>query len=133
MAFAIIPVEANPCAEREGWLTMNQADEMVCELFNEPVDPKHYCHNWFDSFYYFDWYNVKGFYHFKDDYVYDGFKTADKAVLHFLQHCLHTPYEKNLTLWDCVEDSVEYVKKYIEPIIRMFYDKGYKIISLNLN
>ena len=132
MAIAIIPIEADPCAKREGWLTMNQADEMVCELFNKPVDPKHYCNNWFDAFWYFDWSNVKGFYQFDSNYVYDGFKTADKAVLHFLQNCLHTPYEKDQALWDCVEDSITYVKKYIEPIIRMFYSRGYKIVSLNL-
>lgn len=132
MAFAIIPINEKPDGNQDNWLSMNKADEMVCELFNKPVDTKHYCNNWFDSFYYFDWYNVKGFYHFESEYAYDGFETADKAVLYFLQRCLHTPYEKDQTLWNCVDGTITYVKKYIEPIIRMFYEKGYKIISLNL-
>lgn len=132
MAFAIIPINEKPDGNQDNWLSMHKADEMVCELFGVEPDPKWYCNNWFDSFYYFDWYNVKGFYHFESNYAYDGFKTADKAVLHFLQHCLHTPFEEGQTLWDCVDGAITYVKKYIEPIIRMFYDKGYKIVSLNL-
>ena len=130
MAFAIIPMEANPCAEREGWLTMNQADELVCELFNEPVDPKHYCKGWFDAMIYFDWYTVKHQYDFESNYAYDGFKTADKAVLHFFQNSIYL--DKDKSFWQNVADAQAYVQKYIEPIIRMFYDKGYKIVSLNL-
>ena len=132
MAIAIIPINEKPNGNQDKWLSMNKADEMVCELFGVEPDPKHYCNNWFNAFWYFDWSNVKGFYHFESNYAYDGFETADKAVLHFLQRCLYTPYEKNQTLWDCVNSAITYVKKYIEPIIRMFYDKGYKIVSLNL-
>ena len=130
MAIAIIPQNENPEGKQDNWLSMGEADKLVCELFNEPVDEKFYCHNWFDRFVYFDWYNVKKFYRFKSDYAYP-FETADKAVLHFLQHCLHTPYEEGETLWQSVDGSISYVKKHIEPIIRMFYDKGYKIVSLN--
>ena len=133
MAIAIIPIDADPCAEsREGWLSMSKADELVCELFNEPVDPKHYCHNWFDKFWYFDWCNVKVFLHFNHNYVFE-FKTADKAVLHFLRHCLHTPCgDDEVPFWQQVDSTIEYVQCYVEPIIRMFYDKGYKIVSLNI-
>lgn len=130
MAIAIIPQNENPEGKQDNWLSMGEADKLVCELFNEPVHPRLYCHNWFDRFVYFDWYNVKKFYRFKSDYAY-SFETADKAVLHFLHHCLHTPYEKGETLWESVNYSIEYVKQHIEPIIRMFYDKGYKIVSLN--
>lgn len=130
MAIAIIPIEADPTKGREGWLTMNQADEMVCKLFNEPVDPKHYCRNWFDSFFYFDWSNVKGFYNFESNYAYDGFKSADKAIIHFLKHSLYAWKDKEL--WQSVDDTINYVKIFIEPIIRMFYNEGYKIVSLNL-
>ena len=131
MAIAIIPINENPDGKRDNWLSMNKADEMVCELFNEPVNPKFYCQNWFDRFIYFDWYNVKGFIRFESDYAY-SFETADKAIIHFLRHCLHEPYEKGETLWESVDDSISYVKQHIEPIIRMFYDKGYKIVSLNV-
>ena len=132
MAIAIIPIEADPTQKREGWLTMNQADELVCELFNEPVDEKHYCHNWFDKFWYFDWNNVKGFIHFDSNYAYD-FKTADDAVIHFLKHTLHpTSFGDDIPFWDTINASIDYVRCYIEPIIRMFYNKGYKIVSLNL-
>ena len=131
MAIAIIPINENPNGKQDNWLSMNKADEMVCELFNEPVNPKFYCQNWFDHFIYFDWYSVKGFIHFESDYAY-SFETADEAVIHFLQHCLHTPYENGETLWQSVNGSISYVKRHIEPIIRMFYDKGYKIVSLNV-
>ena len=129
MAFAIIPINANPNETQENWLTMRQADEMVCELFNEPVHPKHYCHNWFDNFFYFDWRNVKGKYNFESEYAF-SFSTADKAVLHCFKCFLVT--WKDTPLWDEVENTKRYVQKEIEPIIRMFYDKGYKIVSLNI-
>ena len=131
MAIAIIPINENPNGKQDNWLSMNKADEMVCELFNEPVHPKFYCQNWFDRFIYFDWKFVKGFIRFENNYAYP-FPTADEAILHFLQHCLHTPYENGETLWQSVDDSISYVKQHIEPIIRMFYDKGYKIVSLNV-
>ena len=129
MAFAIIPINANPNETQENWLTMRQADEMVCELFNEPVHPKNYCHNWFDNFFYFDWRNVKGKYNFESKYAF-SFSTADKAVLHYFK-CSLVAW-KDGPLWDEVEYTKRYVQKEIEPIIRMFYDKGYKIVSLNI-
>ena len=130
MAFAIIPLEANPNESREDWLTMNQADELVCELFNEPVDNKHYCHGWFDSMIYFDWYTVKNRYKFESNYAYDGFTTADKAILHFFKESIFLSSEKDI--WTQVEAAKLYTHDFMEPIIRMFYDKGYKIVSLNL-
>lgn len=129
MAFAIIPIGVNPNGKREGWLTMKHADEMVCELFNEPVDPKYYCHYWFDTFFYFDWKNVKGKYNFKDNYAF-SFPTADEAVLHYFKCSLMV--REDISLWDEVDNTKQYVQKEIEPIIRMFYDKGYKIVSLNI-
>ena len=129
MAFAIIPISADPNGTQENWLTMRQADEMVCELFGEPVHPKHYCHNWFDNFFYFDWQNVKGRYNFEREYAF-SFSTADEAVLHYFKCSLVT--WKDTPLWDEVENTKRYVQKEIEPIIRMFYDKGYKIVSLNI-
>ena len=130
MAIAIIPIEADPTKGREGWLTMNEADKLVCDLFGVEPDPKWYCNNWFDSFWYFDWYTVKRQYDFESNYAFDGFKTADKAVLHFFKNSIYLDKEKDF--WQSVTDAQTYVKKYIEPIIRMFYDKGYKIVSLNL-
>ena len=129
MAIAIIPINENPDGKRDNWLSMNKADEMVCELFNEPVHPRFYCHNWFDLFIYFDWKFVKGFIRFESDYA-CSFSTADEAVLHFLHHCLFISSDR--TLWEGVDDAILYVKTQIEPIIRMFYDKGYKIVSLNV-
>lgn len=129
MAIAIIPINANPNETQENWLTMRQADEMVCELFNEPVHPKYYCHNWFDNFSYFDWRNVKGKYNFESEYAF-SFLSADEAVLHCFKCFLVT--WKDIPLWDEVENTKRYVQKEIEPIIRMFYDKGYKIVSLNI-
>lgn len=129
MAIAIIPINANPNENREGWLTMKQADEMVCELFNEPVNPKYYCHNWFDMFSYFDWGNVKGKYNFESNYAF-GFSTADKAVLHYFKSSLMV--WNDTPLWDEVEGTKQYIQKHIEPIIRMFYNRGYKIVSLNI-
>lgn len=129
MAFAIIPINTEPNEKQENWLTMSQADEMVCELFNEPVHPKRYCRNWFDMFFYFDWRNVKGKYNFKDIYVF-SFPTADEAVLHYFKCSLMVL--EGISLWDEVDDTKRYVQKEVEPIIRMFYDKGYKIVSLNI-
>ena len=129
MAIAIIPINENPDGKQDNWLSMNKADEMVCELFNEPVHPRLYCHNWFDLFIYFDWKFVKGFIRFENDYAYP-FPTADEAVLHFFHHCLFISSDR--TLWEGVDDAILYVKTQIEPIIRMFYDKGYKIVSLNV-
>ena len=129
MAIAIIPIEADPTQGREGWLTMNQADEMVCELFGEPVDEKHYCRNWFDAFIYFDWYTVKHRYDFESNHAFDGFKTADKAILHFFKESIYL--SKDTPIWKKVAEAQAYVSEYIEPIIRMFYEKGYKIVSLN--
>ena len=132
MAIAIIPIEADPCAKREGWLTMCQADELVCELYNEPVDDKHYCHNWFNKFWYFDWSNLQGFVRCKSNYGY-AFETADEAIIHYLKHLLHpTAFGDDLPLWQQVDSSIEYVQCFIEPIIKMFYEKGYKIASLNI-
>lgn len=130
MAFAIIPIDANPNGKREGWLTMKQADEMVCELFNEPVDPKYYCRNWFDSFFCFDWCNVKGKYHSESDNIL-VFNIANEAVLHCFKCVLSAPWD-DTPFWVNVEGTKQYVQTYIEPIIRMFYDKGYKIVSLNI-
>ena len=129
MAIAIIPINENPDGKQDNWLSMNKADEMVCELFNESVHPRLYCHNWFDLFIYFDWKFVKGFIRFESDYAYP-FSTADEAILHFLHHCLFISSDR--TLWEGVDDAILYVKTQIEPIIRMFYDKGYKIVSLNV-
>ena len=129
MAIAIIPINEYPNGKQDNWLSMNKADEMVCELFNEPVHPRFYCHNWFDLFIYFDWKFVKGFIRFENDYAYP-FPTADEAVLHFLHHCLSISSDR--TLWEGVDDAIVCVKTQIEPIIRMFYDKGYKIVSLNV-
>ena len=129
MAFAIIPINANPNGTKENWLTMQQADEMICELFGEPVHPKYYCHNWFDNFIYFDWQNVKGKCNFESKYAF-SFSTADEVVLHYFKCSLVT--WKDTPLWDEVENTKRYTQKEIEPIIRMFYDKGYKIVSLNI-
>lgn len=128
MAIAIIPINEKADGKQDNWLTMKKADEMVCELFNEPVHPKFYCHNWFDSFYYFDWCNVKEYCSVRKNEFY-AFETADEAVLHHLKHCLFTFHDQ--TVWESVDDAISYVKTQIEPIIRMFYNKGYKIVSLN--
>ena len=130
MAIAIIPIEADPCAKHEGWLTMNEADEMVCELFGVEPNPTQYCNNWFGQFWYFDWFTVKKSFNFESDYAYDGFDTADKALLHFFKCSIYLSKDKNI--WESVEDAKAYVSEFIEPIIRMFYDKGYKIVSLNI-
>ena len=129
MAIAIIPIEADPTLGKEGWLTMNQADELVCELFGETPDPKWYCHNWFDSFQCFDWYTVKHSYNFESNYA-CSFETADRAVLHYFKHSIYLSKDKNI--WESVALAQYTVSTYIEPIIRMFYDKGYKIVSLNI-
>ena len=117
MAIAIIPINENPNGKQDNWLSMNKADEMVCELFNEPVHPRLYCHNWFDLFIYFDWKFVKGFIRFENDYAYP-FPTADEAVLHFLHHCLFISSDR--TLWEGVDDAILYVKTQIEPITPLF-------------
>ena len=128
MAIAIIPINEKADGKQDNWLSMNKADEMVCELFNEPVNNRYYCRNWFDKFYYFDWVNVKGHSYFgKKEFF--AFETADGAVLHHLKHCLFTSSDQ--TVRESVDDAISYVKMQIEPIIRMFYNKGYKIVSLN--
>ena len=130
MAIAFVPVNEDPKGRRDNWLSMNKADELICEMFNEPVDPKHYCNNWFDSFIYFDWYKVTQT-HRIDEHGYSyTFETADDALLHFLKCSLYRPYKE--TFWESIEHSIDYVKKYIEPIIRLIYDKGYQIVSLNI-
>ena len=128
MAIAIIPQNEKPNGKQDNWLSMNKADEMVCELFNEPVHKRFYCRNWFDKFYYFDWCNVKGFISFESNECF-SFETADQAVLHYLKQSLF-PFSGQ-TLWESVDETIAYVKEHIEPIIRMFYDKGYKIASIN--
>ena len=130
MAIAIIPINQKPDSDRSNWLSMNKADEMVCELFGVEPDPEHYCHNWFNAFWYFDWFSVKKFFNFESNYAFDGFKTADDAILYFFQKSIYL--DKDRTLWESVEVAKEYVSVHIEPIIRMFYDNGYKIVSLNI-
>jgi hypothetical protein len=131
MAIAFVPVNEDPKGRRDNWLSMNKADELICEMFNEPVDPKHYCNNWFDSFIYFDWYTVKDTIRFEDNYSYT-FETAEDALLHYIRNLIHKPYEKGQGFWEGIDSTLTYIKKYIEPIIRLIYDKGYQIVSLNI-
>ena len=131
MAIAFIPVGEDPKGRRDNWLSMNKADELICEMFNEPVHPKHYCRGWFDSFVYFDWYRVSHT-HKIDEHAYSFvFETADEALLHYFRCSLYPP-SKDETFWESVEGSMDYVKRAIEPIIRLIYSKGYQIVSLNV-
>jgi hypothetical protein len=134
MAIAIVPKDYDfkkSNFRREGWLTMSEADDLICKHFGVEPDPKHYYKNWFNNFYYFDWYNVKGFYHFDSEYCFDGFETADEATLHYFKHQLHL-WQDDMNLWDSVDTCKQYVQCHIEPIIKAIYDSGYRIVSLNL-
>lgn len=129
MAFAFVPINEDLKAGSKNWLSMGKADELVCELLNKPVDKKFYCNNWFDQFFYFDWYTVKGTKRFESNEAY-VFGTADEAVMHYFKCSLYTPSD-GYDFWTSVECTQKWVKENMEPIIRMFYDKGYKIVSLN--
>ncbi len=131
MAIAIVPINTSSFESQEGWLTMSQADDMICKKLGVEPNEHSYYQNWFDKFWYFNWPNVKGFYHFDSDYIYNGFDTADKATLHYFKHQLHI-WQDDMNLWDSVDACKEYVQCYIEPIIKAIYDSGYKIVSLNL-
>lgn len=39
MAIAIIPQNSNPCGDRKNWLSMSQADKLICKGFVLPVKP----------------------------------------------------------------------------------------------
>lgn len=131
MAIAIIPQNADPRGDRKDWLSMPQADELICKALNKPVDKDHYYNNWFDNFYCFDWYNVKRTRHFKDDFAYDGFTTANDAILHMFKYHIGFIGSKE-DIWAEVAKTQAWVSTEMEPIIRAIYDNGYKIVSLNI-
>lgn len=126
---AIIPKDMTPTLDKqEGWLSMEEADKLVCEFFGEEVDPKYYCHGWFDRLWPLAWPNVK---HMSRNNLTVSFPTLGSALF----QCLYQGhYHESIDgeFWRYIEEKKDYVQKYIEPILKLFYDRGYKIVSLNL-
>lgn len=130
MAIAIIPQNADPCGDRKDWLSMSQADELICKALNKSVNKDYYYNNWFQCFGVFNWPNVKSRHRFESDFVYDGFHTANDAILHMFKASIYPGIKEDL--WTEVAKTQAWVSTEMEPIIRAIYDNGYKIVSLNI-
>mgnify|MGYP006974606936 CR=1 FL=1 len=80
MAIVFVPLQEDPKGYRTNWLSMNQADELLCKHLNVEPHPTRFYKGWFDSFYVFDWYSTKN--QSEDNYSVE-FKTAENAKCHF--------------------------------------------------
>lgn len=126
MAIAIIPVNESPNSnDRSSWLSMNQADEMICNHLQVEVNPKEFYNDWFNNFYYFDWRRAKRLICDIENPQYSiEFKDKRQALNYYF-------HEYN-TCFDGVLDDYYFVNDYIKPVIEAIYECGYKIVSLNM-
>jgi hypothetical protein len=125
MAIAFVPLNEDPKGSRINWLSMSQADELLCKHLNVEPYPTRYHKGWFDAFYAYDWYNTKN--QSEDNYSV-VFETAENAKSHFF----NTFCKNDIQNGSFDEESLNYYKEVIIPMINLLYDKGYKIVSLNI-
>lgn len=111
MAIAIIPQSADPKGSRVEWLTMSKADEIICEAVGVKPTNQYY-RNWFANFVVFDWCHCKSK---SDNNYYVEFPTLDDAVAHSIS---------------VVGTTDTYAVT--APILEILYNKGYKVVSLNI-
>lgn len=128
MAIAIIPQNYDPKTQsnQEGWLSMSEADEMICKHFGVKPDPKYYYKGWFDNFICFDWNNTKRYHAPKAESVY-VYEKAEYALMQYFN--VFTRYEK----FEDIPQYHQFVTEQIKPLIDAIYDNGYKICSLDLS
>lgn len=125
MAIAFIPVTEDPKGSRKNWLSMSQADELLCKHLGVKSDSSRYYKGWFNAFYVYDWFHTKN--QSYDNYSVE-FNTAEDAKTHFFSKFFK----------DCIQngsfdnEDLNYYKEVIVPMINLLYKEGYKIISLNL-
>ena len=125
MAIAFIPVTEDPKGHRTNWLSMSQADDLLCDHLGVESNPSRYYKGWFSAFYVFDWYNTKD----QSDNNYSvEFKTSENAKSHFF----NTFCKNDIQNGNFDEESLNYYKEVIIPMINLLYDKGYRIVSLNI-
>ena len=125
MAIAFIPLKEDPKGSRENWLSMSQADDLLCNYLNVTPDSSRYYKGWFNAFYVFDWFHTKN--QSSDNYSVT-FETAENAKSHFF----NTFCKNNIQNGNFDEESLNYYKEVIIPMINLLYDKNYKIVSLNI-
>ena len=124
MAIAFVPITEDPKGSRTNWLSMSQADDLLCEHLSIEPDPSRYYKGWFNAFYVYDWFHTKD--QSKDNYSV-VFETAEESKSHFFNNfCKNDIQNGNFD-----EESLNYYKEVIIPMINLLYDKGYKIVSLN--
>jgi hypothetical protein len=111
MAIAIIPQSANPKGSREEWLTMSEADDVICKAVGVKPTNQYY-RNWFANFCVFDWCHCKST---PNNGYYVDFPTLDDAVKHSIS-----------IVGDTDTNSA------VAPILEILYNKGYKVVSLNI-
>lgn len=112
MAIAIIPVNEDPRGSRENWLSMSQADDMFCAIIGEEPSPTDFIDGWFNSFWYFDW-----------------IKTKSRSIDNF---SVSFETKKDAEGWYLQFVDIEFYLNWVEPYVKMTYDSGYKIVSLNI-
>lgn len=125
MAIAFVPFQEDPKGLRKNWLSMNKADELICNHFNVEIHPKFYYKGWFNAFSLFDWFSCKSM--TKDDYSV-VFETAEEAKRHFFNKMFDTEIiEGKFNIED-----ISYYQNIIRPIIDLIYKNGFRITSLNI-
>ena len=119
MRIAIIPKDYSAKSWSSVGLSMVTVDEIICKELGVEPDPKYYYNSWFDNFFWFVWKFCK---HMSEDGYAVEFTTKEQALEHILK-CETECGNAN---------AAEHIEKYIEPIVNIIYDKGYKIVSLNI-
>lgn len=119
MAIAIIPQSADPKGSRVEWLTMIQADDMICKAVGIEPHPIRFYRDWFNNFSVFDWLNAKKIYKNNNNYSIE-FKSLEELCNYY-----RTLYKEDTEL-------LSYFNQEIGPVAEIIYNLGYKIVSLNI-
>lgn len=126
MAIAIIPINDSPNSDnRSNWLSMKQANEMICNQLQVEVNPKKFYKDWFNNFFYFDWRRAKRLLgNSENSQYFVEFKNKEQALNYYF-------HEYNVCFDEVLEDY-KLVNDLIKPVIEAIYNCGYKIVSLNI-
>jgi hypothetical protein len=125
MAIAFVPLNEDPKGSHKNWLSMSQADGLLRDHLGVKPDTLNYYRGWFTAFYVFDWFHTKD--QSEDNYSVE-FKTAEDAKCHFF----NTFCKNDIQNGSFNEESLNYYKEVIIPMINLLYNKDYKIVSLNI-
>lgn len=131
--FALIPKEEitedfNPTtASRKNWLSLTEADQLICNHFNVVPDPKYYYKNWKDFLYYSQCKGtINEFMGIYEDWI--KFDTPIKYIRLVIMteiSCYFIRYGKIPNF----EEKLDYKKEYLE-ILQVIYDNGYVLVGV---